>query len=181
MADSDCFMEECVKACPPIHPGVIIGIKVVVGIVGFFSILGAGAIIITYFAFRNLRTTARQLLVNISIADILTVISQFVGVLVNYEKFIPYYNGNSTVTSTDDPVCVSQAAVAVFGGLSSLLWTIAIAVYVLALTVLSRKVLKVMVIFMYVICWGLPLVFTIWTIKSRLLGVEYAGSPGMLE
>lgn len=172
--------ENCTYASyPAIYPGVITSVKVLTGVASSISIAGACWIIITYFAFKDLQTTARQLLVNLSIADILVASSHFVGVMVNYERFL-FNNGINT--SVHDPYCRSQAAVAVFGSISSFLWTMSIAVYMLALTLSwNRKMLKIMVVFMYVICWGVPLVFVIVDIAKEFLGFQYTGSTSTFK
>lgn len=166
---------------PAIYPGVITAVKVLTGVTGPLSIAAACWIIVTYFLFKDLRTTARQLLVNLSIADILVAGSHFVGAMQNYERFIPYYNNNSSIdTSRNDTLCVSQAAVTMFSSISSFLWTMSIAIYMLTLTVSgNKKVLKWMVIIMYVVCWGVPIIFVIASGADKLLGFQYTGATGL--
>jgi len=52
------------------------------------SIPGISLIILTYAAFHDLRTITRQLLVKLSVADIVIASSHFVGVLTNYKRFV---------------------------------------------------------------------------------------------
>ena len=117
------------------HPGFITAIKVTAGITSILSILGASLIIFTYIAFRNLRTTARQLLVTLSVADIIVATSHFVGLFTNFERFIHEYNNETWNTSTTDPLCISQAAFSVFGTLASFLLSLAIGVYLVGLLI----------------------------------------------
>ena len=57
-----------------------------VGVSCFLSIVGACAIVISYAAFPELRTLARQLLLNLSIADILLSFVYIWGLLQNAGK-----------------------------------------------------------------------------------------------
>lgn len=165
---------------PAIYPGVIRSVKVLTGVASSLSIAAACWIIVTYFLFKDLRTTARQLLVNLSIADILVAGSHFVGAVLNYERFIPYYNNYSSIESTNDTLCVSQAAVTMFSSISSFLWTMSIAIYMLTLTVSgNKKILKWMVVVMYVVCWTVPVVFVIASSANKFLGFQYTGATGL--
>ena len=169
---------------PAIYPEVITGVKVVTGVTSSLSIAAACWVIVTYILFKDLRTTTRQLLVNLSIADIFVAGSHFVGVMVNYERFIPYYQNSSMIDSTDadstnDILCVSQAAVTMYSSISSFLWTMSIAVYMLTLTVSgNKKILRWMVVVMYVVCWGVPIIFVVASSARNLLGFQNTGATG---
>ena len=63
--------------------GVVIGIRVGVGASSFLSVLGASLVIASYAVFRDLRTTGRLLLVNLSVADLLVSASHLVGLVEN--------------------------------------------------------------------------------------------------
>jgi len=54
-----------------------------VGVCSSLSILGSCAIILSYAAFEELRTTARQLLLNLSIADIINSLFLLFGLFLN--------------------------------------------------------------------------------------------------
>lgn len=168
---------------PAIYPRVIISIKVLIGITCSISIAAACWIITTYIVFKDLRTTARQLLVNLSIADILVAGSHFVGTMVNYERFVPYYNNNDTsrvAASVHDPVCVSQAVVTMFSSIASFLWTMCIAVYILTLTLSAgKRVLKRMVVLMYVVSWGVPIPIVVTAGAMKSLGFQYTGATSV--
>ena len=166
---------------PAISPDFILALKVVVGATCILSILGAGLIILTYVAFRDLRTTARQLLANLSIADIIVAASHFVG-LFHFQKFIPYYsphnNGNSTFPSTDT-LCTVQGAFTMYGTISSFLWTMAIAVYMFVIVVLKKKAKKLVIIVFYLVCWGIPLALVLWFRSEGYFGFEENADSGM--
>jgi len=155
----------------------ILTVKIVVGTTCLLSILGASLIILTYVAFRDLRTIARQLLVNLSVADIVIAASHFVGLLTNYERFL-YSNLRSDV----DVWCSVQGAVTMYGTISSFLWTIAVALYMFTVIVMKRpEIAKKMVPVYYLVCWGVPIVFPVWFGIKRYLGFELPADVGMLS
>ena len=166
---------------PAISPDFILALKIVVGATCILSILGAGLIILTYVAFRDLRTTARQLLANLSIADLIVAASHFVG-LFHFQHYIEYYNSqgneNSTVPSTDT-LCTVQGAFNMFGTVSSFLWTMAIAVYMFVIIVLKNpEAARKLVFVFYPLCWGIPLVLTVWFGCAGYFGFEENGDIG---
>ena len=63
-------------------------VRVSVGICSCLSILGACAIVISYAAFPELRTTARQLLLNVSITDIVISLALLLGLIQNAGKLL---------------------------------------------------------------------------------------------
>ena len=69
------------KAAPEDSPALLLAIRVGVGTFSFLSVVGASLIIFTFLAFRDLRTLARQLLVNLSVADLIVGVSHLVGLL----------------------------------------------------------------------------------------------------
>lgn len=79
------------------------------------SFAGASLIIFTYFAWPDLRTTPRMLLLFLSVADWLSAVSYGYGVW--------------RVFRSDSLDCVVQGAVSTFANSSSFFWTMAIAVY----------------------------------------------------
>jgi G protein-coupled receptor 157 len=165
---------------PAIYPGVTTSVKVVMGIACTLSIAAACWVITTYIVFKDLRTTARQLLVNLSIADILVAGSHFVGSIVNYERFIPYYSNmtDAAYTSAHDPLCVGQAAVTMFGSIALFLWIMSIAAYMLSLVLaVSKSVLRVMVCVMYMVCWGVPIPIVVAAGTEKTLGFQITGAP----
>ena len=58
-------------------------VRVGVGLCSSLSILGACAIILSYAAFPELRTVTRQMLLNLSIADILLSLAFLLGLIQN--------------------------------------------------------------------------------------------------
>ena len=166
---------------PTRAPEFILALKIVVGTVCILSALGAGLIILTYALFKDLRTTTRLLLVNLSVADIIVALSHFVGLFGNYERFLelcPTYSNTTGVIT--DTFCSIQAALTVFGSIASFWWTVAIAVYLFTIIVLKYpEKARRLHIALYPFCWGIPAVIPIVFGAVRYLGWQETGDIGM--
>ena len=163
-------------SCSPIPTATepfILTVQITVGITCVLSVLGASLIILTYVAFKDLRTTARQLLVNLSVADMFVAGSHFVGLLTNYRRFLtkPCLFSSSELPS--DTWCDIQGGLTMFGTIASFLWTVGVAVYLLLIIVLRwPAVAKRLVYFLYVLCWGIPAALVIAFGVAGYLGFE---------
>ena len=139
-------------------------------------------IIFTYVAFKKLRTIARQLLVSLSVADIIIAVSHFVGLFANYRRFIVQDEDGVRVTSNsshNDPLCITQGAFSIFGMVASLLFSVMIAFYLLVLTQSkSMRPARLMLPFIYVIGWGVPFVVALFVAGVRSVGYEPVSNPG---
>ena len=145
-------------------------------VTALLSIFGSGLIIFTYAAFKNLRTVAREILVQLSIADIIVALSHLVGIVVNLPKYIPKpcETPEEVVNDTGrDIACQVQGGATMFGTLSSFLWTIAVAVYLLTIIVFERQQFAQWLRWtFYPICWGIPLSLVLWFGLDDYLGFE---------
>ena len=174
---------------------LLLVMRITGGSTAILSILGAGLIIFTYAAFKNLRTTARQLLVNLSIADIIISASHFIGILANYESdlSIPQLSVlsksiNHTKLINDsrslphtNALCSTQGALTAFGTVASFLWSMLIAVYMLVLTQSSTaRPRKVLIPIIYTVSWGIPVVIVVVLAALDFLGYNPEDSPGKL-
>ena len=158
---------------PADKPEFILALQVVVGATCILSILGAGLIILTYVAFRDLRTTARQLLVNLSIADLIVAVSHLAGILSNYDRFRKDPCNTRVSSSSGDVWCSTQGGITMFSSLASFLWTLAVAVYLFAVIVVRKPNLaKKLVVVFYVLCWGIPAVLVVVFGMENYLGFE---------
>lgn len=79
------------------------------------SSLGSGLLVGTHALWPELRTRPRELLLYLSLADLLSALSYFYGVLKDFDR-----------TSWD---CVLQGALSTFSNTSSFFWTVAVALY----------------------------------------------------
>ena len=167
---------------PALTDTVILTTQITGSITCCLSIVGAGLIIFTYAAFKDLRTTARQLLVSLSVADIIVATSHFVGLFANYKRFISVNDEGIAVvsnTSYKDPFCITQGAFSMYGTIASLLLSMLIAIYLLVLTH-SKSVTpaRCLVPFIYVISWGTPLILVAVVAGVQSFGYEPISNPG---
>lgn len=147
-------------------------IRVVVGITCILSIIGAVLIILSYVLIRDIRTKAREILVNLSLMDFMVATANLVGIFTS-----------PGVTGLKDPVteslCIVQASFALYGTISSVLWTICVAVYVFVrITLENSKVGQRTVYGFYLICYGIPLIMTLWFSLTGKLGNDKIGGSG---
>ncbi len=152
-------------------------LTVVVIPVCVLSILGASLIILTYVLYKDLRTTARQLLVNLSVADIIVAASNLAGLFI-IQGFVDRDPSEGTEPlSHSNTHCKIQGMFSMFGFLSSFLWTVAIAVYMFAITA-SRRALPKALFVIYSICWGIPLAIVIAFAYENYFAYTAALDPG---
>ena len=156
---------------------VLPSVRAVVGITCVLSMFGAILIVLSYLLIKEMRTKARELLVHLSFMDFMVATANFVGVVVNFDQYAPErYSNHSYIV---DCLCVTQASFAMYGTLGSILWTIAIAVYIYFRIMFNKKpVARRAVYTFYVICYGLPLIMTLWYSSSEKLGYSRYGGSG---
>ena len=174
-----CVINGTSKPLPIFSSHVFLLMRITGGATAILSVFGASLIIFTYATFKNLRTTARQLLVNLSVADIIISVSHFVGLLANYESMFPI-NGNVTDVALPhtNPLCSTQGAFTAFGTVASFLWSMLIAVYMLVLTQSkTARPRKIIVPIIYVVSWGIPAVIVVVLAAMDYLGYNLNDSP----
>ena len=150
-----------------------LSLRVVVGITCIISIFGACVIVFTYVAFKNLRTLARQQLVNLSVADIVIAASHFVGLVAlrvedyDADTFDNEFNV-SNFSAAQETLCKVQGGFTMFGSIASFLWSLALGFYMLMVIVLRRPNFTRYLVFVYYpVCWGVPLALTLWFALSK--------------
>ena len=182
-----CTMDPDGESCegesyPALSDQVILATQITASVTCLLSIFGASLIIFTYVAFKNLRTIARQLLVSISVADIIIAVSHFVGLFANYRRFIIEDGDGVRIASNsshNDPLCITQGAFSILGMVTSLLFSVMIAFYLLVLTQSkSMRPARLMLPFIYVIGWGVPFVVAVFVAGVRSVGYEPVSNPG---
>ena len=152
-------------------------LEIVSGTVCLFSMFGSLAIILTFALFKDIRSKARELLVHISLMDLLYSTANFTGLWIPYhEHLIDNNDTNSSTYDTYHRVCIAQAFLAIYGTIGSVLWTLGLAVY-LYYRIVSRNttVTKRVVMVLYILCYSLPLYVSLWLLKVGSLG--YPDSP----
>lgn len=167
----------CTHIYPVYDRRFVATLTAAVVITSLLSVFGSALIIFTYAAFKNLRTIAREILVQLSVADIIVAVSHIVGITANLPRFIPKkpceQQTDPASALEDDIACKVQGGVTLFGTISSFLWTIAVAVYLLTIIVFERQRFARWLRFtFYPICWGIPLSLVIWFAAEDYLGFE---------
>ncbi|MEE6485102.1 hypothetical protein FKM82_014174 [Ascaphus truei] len=123
------------------------------------SCLGSALIILTHARWPELRSRPRQLLLYLSVADLLSAASYFYGVLRDFRG--PAWD------------CVAQGALSTFSNTSSFFWTVAVAVYLYVTIVHSQQGLaEQMICWFHVISWGVPLVITVSAVSLQKIGYD---------
>ncbi|XP_039583455.1 G-protein coupled receptor 157 [Passer montanus] len=106
----------------------------------------------------ELRTRPRQLLLHLSLADLLSALSYFYGVLRDFQG-----------TSWD---CVLQGALSTFANTSSFFWTMAIALYLYLSIVRGSPAGPALLWGFHAVSWGVPLAITVAAVALRKIGYD---------
>ena len=170
------------QSFPVLSPEVILATQITSGITCLLSILGASLTILTYAAFKSLRTKARQLLVNLSVADIVVALSHFVGLFANYKRFISKNEEGIIIVSSssfNNPSCIVQGAFSTYGTVASFLFSMLIALYLLVLTQSTdSKPASRLLPVIYILGWGIPLAVVVAVSVVHSFGFEPISTPG---
>lgn len=150
-------------------------IEIVSAVVCVLSMVGSLAIIVTFVFVKDIRSKARELLVHLSLMDLMYASANFIGLWMPYRKYLNS-GRNSSAYHTYHRVCQVQAFMAVYGTIGSVLWTLGLAVY-LYYRIVSRDdiVTRRVVIGLYIFCYSLPLYVSLWLLLDDRLG--YPNSP----
>ena len=167
------------------HP---LWIRIISGSVCVLSVVGSAAIILSYLLVKRVRSKARELLVHIAAMDLLYTTANLVGLALPYHEHLVYNSLGANGTPPQEPsnyntyhyVCLTQAFVAIYGTVGSILWTVGLAVYlyyrvaVLSDAVTTKRVLWVL----YILCYLLPLYVSLWLMFDHGLGYSPDISSG---
>ena len=114
--------------------------------------------------------------------DFMVAAANFTGVVANFDKYlvdethIVYSERKYNIVQD---LCLTQASFAMYGTHSSILWTIAIAVYIYLMIMYDRApVARKATYAFYVICYGIPLITTLWFALTGKLGYSRYGGSG---
>ncbi|KJE89508.1 hypothetical protein CAOG_00965 [Capsaspora owczarzaki ATCC 30864] len=121
------------------------------------SIVGCVLIILSFVLLKDLRATSRQLLVFLSLADLVTAMGNMVGVL------------------TDDTgtLCVIQSSFTTYSSIASFLWTSSIALYLyLSIARESQRLAARSIPFLHVFSWLTPACIIIAALACEVLGSD---------
>ena len=156
----------------------IIALNVAVGLTCILSMLGAGAIILSFIFSKELHTTSRFLLFNLSIADLIVAVSNLIGTTQTYQfEGINQTQARCSINS----VCRFQAFTGLYGTDVSILWTVVLLTYLYITLVCYRPktlVNRIISAVCMVLCWGIPLAIAVWFLVEEFYGYEPGYSPG---
>ena len=146
-------------------------VKVAAALTSVLSMLGSIMIILSYICFKQMRTSARRILLHLSLMDFFVGFANFFGTVVDFNVLINLQN-KSVVQSQHrevvEGVCVAQGALALFANTSSILWTIAIAVHIYLS--LMQSFAKLAANCYWIVCYGFSSILTVWFVATGKLG-----------
>lgn len=123
------------------------------------SALGSGLLVATHALWPDLRSRARRLLLFLSLADLLSAVSYFYGVLQDFSG--PSWD------------CVLQGALSTFANTSSFFWTVAIAFYLyLSIVRATRAHGGLLLWAFHAVSWGVPLTITVAAVILKKIGYD---------
>ncbi|KAL9825214.1 G-protein coupled receptor 157-like [Geothlypis trichas] len=122
------------------------------------SCAGSALLLCSQALWPELRTRPRQLLLHLSLADLLSALSYFYGVLRDFQG-----------TSWD---CVLQGALSTFANTSSFFWTMAIALYLYLSIVRGSPAGQGLLWGFHAVSWGVPLAITVAAVALRKIGYD---------
>ena len=120
------------------------------GAMSVLSLFGCILIIATYWIYPDLRTSGRQLLVWLSVADFLTAFGNLLGII--------WFGTKSLLPPTmEDVLCQFHSALTIFSSICSFLWIIAMALHLyLCIVKANTRLAKKMHLPFHCICWPIP-------------------------
>ncbi|KAM5322062.1 G-protein coupled receptor 157-like isoform 2-T2 [Glossophaga mutica] len=124
------------------------------------SALGSGLLVATHALWPDLRSQARRLLLFLSLADLLSAVSYFYGVLQDFSG--PSWD------------CVLQGALSTFANTSSFFWTVAIALYLYLSIVRATRGHRAGLLLwaFHIVSWGVPLTITVVAVILNKIGYD---------
>ena len=162
-------------------------VRVTVGITCLLSMIGATLVMVSFLCFKTMRSPTRLILFNIAIMDFLVAFSNFFGDVGGFES---YYINTTALHSTClkdgvypsvailqsppsyiNSMCISQAFLALYSTLGSVLWTNGLAVYLYFSISHSgtRKGLLSLAL-SFIISYFMPLGICLWALLTHKLG-----------
>lgn len=121
------------------------------------SLLGAIVIIVTYYAWKDMQSTSRKILVYISGADCVVVSSFMFG------AFLP--------PNTNSPACTAQSLLYTTANLCSIFWTTFMAVFLyISVARKKPKLADIMFYMFHAIGWGVPVLIACIALQAGVLG-----------
>ncbi len=161
------------------HDSIPLGaVHAVVGVTCVLSMVGSVLIILSYFIVPDIRTKAREILVNLSLMDFMAAAANFAGIVINFDNSLGTGIDNSSHHHMTH-LCLAQATFALYGTVSSVLWTICIAIYIYLCIMIGSKLLAARsVMIFYALSYGVPVIVTVWYVTTKKLGYDVISGSG---
>jgi len=155
-------------------------IRYVAMVACILSSVGSFIIILSYLLIRQVRTKVREILVHLSMMDLTYSLANLIGLLLNYENHLETTGScEPKLTHPYDIICKIQGGVAFYSTISSILWTSGIAIYLYFRVVVNKdRMVRVVVVSLYLTCWGIPITLTTWVLLVKAVGYDYSSSGG---
>jgi len=156
--------------------------RLVVGITCGLSVIGSTLIILSYLLQKK-NTNAKKILLQISLMDLGVSLTNLVGLSVYFDRFY-LVNADATKITTTHPyidgLCKTQAFFAMVFSMASVLWTTALATYLYVTIIHSKKPKLARYTFWanFVICYGLAVLVSVWSVLTKKLGYAPYDSSG---
>ncbi|NXK90709.1 GP157 protein, partial [Formicarius rufipectus] len=122
------------------------------------SCVGSALLLCSHALWPELRTRPRQLLLYLSLADLLSALSYFYGVLQDFPG--PSWD------------CVLQGALSTFANTSSFFWTMAVALYLYLSIVRGSPTGTGLLCCFHAVSWGVPLAITAAAVALKKIGYD---------
>ena len=149
------------------------------------SAIGSLLIVLSFCCSKELRTKLRSYVLFISIMDIMYSSANLVGAGIDFAQYVnrTHSGWQFEPSPTLGAVCVAQGVFATYGTLSSILWTVCMAVYVYfgVLCYLNERyerMLQAIYWSSHIISWVLPLYVTAWALGLGQMTYSPWGSFG---
>lgn len=120
------------------------------------SLVGSALIILTFAIWKDFRTIGRAIVVFLAITDFFSALGYMFGVSVFWAKQQQHNITNYSYTV----MCTTQSFITSFFPVSSFLWTLNLAIYLLAVLVLKKQGRAIWKLFFcfHLTAWGIPLI-----------------------
>lgn len=125
------------------------------------STIGCVITIATYFLISDIKTMSRHIIMCISIADLVTCISNLVGLTIKPETH-----------NVSSQACIVQSFFSTTAVLASFLWTAMLTFYLYMIIVKEQfeKAKRMIIPYSHLFCWAIPLLINVVAVATKSLG-----------
>ena len=150
-------------------------VRYVVSVTCSLSICGALIVIFVYVCFKSLRNNLRGIIFHLSLMDLGVGCSNLIGSVVSLG--VSNTNGTCISRQQEYNLCVAQAFFSHYFTMSSILWIMSVVLYIYV-TIVATWHAKYVSYLIYVVCYGLPLLVSLWLLLTHRFGYTPHNSSG---